>query len=440
VSYPAPFLLDAVYGKEESFNTAFYAQVVEDVLAEFGIKRENVVGISADNTGLMPSFSRSLGFVHIPCVAHVINLALRSICDVFKLEDLLGLRQFLAHSSQRQEALRALGINPTVFDTPATRWGYAIPALEVLTQEENWATLRKFVDENPPAKETANYASLVTNLKSPFVHACVVMAHALMRNAAPLIREAETGLAQMPREFFAHLQGYMDLLRAYHFGENTKNRVVQLTKQHSLKLKAEDLKKLENWTALAVEGAMDSFIKHLAESVVEHANGTATTRFLSLFNRHEHWRRIDSAFLPKPTDFDLLAEATGGDVCDDFIMQYGYFRSQLQAGRYAGIPGSEASFEELTAWWDAVRLSPATALVGRAALSSFLVPLSNSAVERSFSATANREIKNRLLAGERYARNTAMLACNPTIVRAVVSRRGAEIAYRLGKFVPEGVL
>jgi hypothetical protein len=434
-----PLLLHAVYGKEESFDSDFYVKTLNNVLAQYEVARENVVGISSDNTNLMPSFIRKQGFFHIPCIAHVINLALREICTAFGMEELLGLRLFPAHSTQRQEALRRRGINPKVFDTPATRWGYAIPALAVLTEPGVWAVLLRFVEENKPTTVTPNYDSLVAKLRSPFVHACCIMAYALMRRAEPLIREAESGLSQLPQEFLAHLVGYMDLLRLYHFGSNTRDRVKALTLEHNIKLKADELKRLDDWTAYAVEQSMEKLVHHLTDSVVEHADGTATTEFLSVFSRHTFWRRVDVQSLPKPTDYGALKRAVGDDPTDEFIVQYGSFRNLLITGHFSAVPGPEASYADLTSWWDTVRRAPATALVGRAALASFLIPLSNSVVERSFSSTANREMKNRLLAGERYAYNTAMLSCNSELVQQIVTRRGCELAYRLGKHVPTGV-
>lgn len=53
-----PLLLHAVYGKEESFDSDFYGKTLNNVLAQYEVARENVVGISSDNTNLMPSFIR----------------------------------------------------------------------------------------------------------------------------------------------------------------------------------------------------------------------------------------------------------------------------------------------------------------------------------------------------------------------------------------------
>ena len=58
----------------ESSDAEYYRKLVERVIAAFHISRDNIIGISVDNTAVNPSFVRLLGLQLLPCVMHVGNL------------------------------------------------------------------------------------------------------------------------------------------------------------------------------------------------------------------------------------------------------------------------------------------------------------------------------------------------------------------------------
>jgi hypothetical protein len=63
-----------------------------NIIREFGLRKDDTVGIATDNTAVMPRFVRDAGFEHFPCVAHVANLMLCAILKVLGLKDQPGWR------------------------------------------------------------------------------------------------------------------------------------------------------------------------------------------------------------------------------------------------------------------------------------------------------------------------------------------------------------
>lgn len=129
----------------------YYIALVERVIKEWGIRREDIIGISVDNTNVNPCFVRKMGLTLLPCVMHVCGLMLDTAIDSFNCKDLFGWSSFFGHSHPLRAAASSAGVLYRVAMTAGTRMGSVLPFIAELSDPEKFAVWRDFANTHPPA-------------------------------------------------------------------------------------------------------------------------------------------------------------------------------------------------------------------------------------------------------------------------------------------------
>ena len=106
-----PMLLTVRVEDEASCNAQYISTLLSDVIEEYELDRDHIVGVATDNTAVMPKGVRLAKLTHLPCAVHVIDLMLDGIAGELGFRDLLGWREFVAHSPARRAEMSKAGLN-----------------------------------------------------------------------------------------------------------------------------------------------------------------------------------------------------------------------------------------------------------------------------------------------------------------------------------------
>jgi hypothetical protein len=490
----APMLLEVRLEDEASCDTEYYAKLLPEVIEKYHIDRANVVGVATDNTAVMPAGVRAAGLQHLPCVTHVMDLMLEAIAKELGFRELLGWREFVSKSAARRKQMKSAGLDVACcrgeFDyfnipccwtmrhpvfaprhphhvVPAHKFGFALGWLkELSTRWEDYAAFLKScpAPKKPSAKDAdekafeeqlyTNYQALRLNMgdgkDGAFARVAVLVGWDLCLPAVRLLDATLKDIRSLPMDFWTHFDSWTTALRSFH-GDATE-RVRGLAT--GVQIDADTLRQVAVNVTRGIAGAFDKTVRHLAEDALcLDANGNAAVARakLEIYQRRDCWNvgKPDTMPAPDASDFGAwVKRATGQPATTAFTIAYSHFWGSVTGGYLKKLlppprPPEPLSEKEAIAYaneyaaalvrlWRAAAADKDTAIVGKAALRALSIPISQAVVERSFSVLSNREIDNRLHAGDRYVVNMMMLAFNRPHY-AVVSTQQAAV---LGVVLP----
>lgn len=463
---PAPALLTVSIVKSESMNALYYADLLKDTMRTYAIDKSNVVGVATDNTNVMPAAVKKAGLQHIPCVAHVINLAVKAITQAFDVEDVLGFRKWLANSPARVAALHAQGLHPRALKTPEHRFVYTVPALRELLA--GWDGYLKFAEtfekvrqknsdpkqaESGEESESADTAasesthssmgesdgnestasaedivalakqqadestltSMLRKLRSRKYRFYATLALALIEHAESLTSLAESDARHDVRRFWEGWKKWESRRQSAHGGPDGAAVdggafVFVTTRASHLQPSRKEIEELAPLVQYALEQADDKIIAHMwsSEKVTSKVGRKTRTDvvqdIVAPFRRRMAWD-VETIAELKSGDARYLRDMFGRAVDSDDMEEY---TDLLQRIRRRDCP----DYNSATPWTFWQRLRGSLPRVALAALQALSIPLSSTAAERSFSVLSNREIDNRLHANEAYVDMMLMLAGN----------------------------
>ena len=106
-----PVLLLVRLEDEASCDAPYFTRLLADVITEYELDRNNIVGVATDNTYVMPKSVRDAKLTHLPCAAHVIDLMLEGMASELGYRTLLGWRDFVGRSSARRAEMTKRGLS-----------------------------------------------------------------------------------------------------------------------------------------------------------------------------------------------------------------------------------------------------------------------------------------------------------------------------------------
>jgi hypothetical protein len=453
----AVLLLVKLEDGAKSCDAAYHVELVVEVCREYGLHKDNIVGIATDNTAVMPRFVRDAGYEHFPCVAHVANLMVGVILKALGLKDLLGWREFFARSKPRCNAAKEAKLDYMACQIPEHRFCYALPCLvELVAKWDDFAALLQSTIDQHRGALSGNLESLAGSMLAPgvapIVHAKVVMAIELCKPAERLIQAASCDIRSLPFNFWVWFHAWLDVLQT--FEADAATVVKTILARSGVVLTAAQLAVVADATLLGIKEAKKRPFWHLFEADHERdaaGNVTKIRELLSVYKRRECFT-ISALVTPDDEDPAKLVawakRALGSPMqaVQGFQVAYSAFYRQLDAGTLpksippppqppaaqppkvaaaaaaaaddaadageAPLDPTPAYTQALAAFWSAVAADGDYAVVGKAALRALAIPFSQTTVERAFSMLKNLATQNRIHAKERYLMNLMMLTFN----------------------------
>jgi hypothetical protein len=305
-----------------SSDASYYIELVERVIKDFDIKRQDIIGISVDNTAVNPAFVRQMKLQLLPCAMHVINLMLEAAITSFNASDLYGWSSFFAHRYKlRADALKA-GVKYRVASTAGTRFGSKLPFLEELSKPDIFKMWFEFAKAHPPSsfvraenqkareagdaarggrgrgrgssgrggrassaparpsgsarvaggvaeavleEEAKRYRLLLENMGDSFTHAAIVVLHELLHDLAPLLKASQCSVRTIPFDFWQSWEA-ADAGRLAWFND-PEVKLAALMEQHNINLDVEARAKLETAIVFTLEKMDEKVDSHLMETV-----------------------------------------------------------------------------------------------------------------------------------------------------------------------------
>lgn len=427
----APMLLRCDLATVDSMDAAYYGALLLSVLTEYNIAHENVVGVCADNTSVMPKFIKDAGFIHIPCCAHVINLMISALAEGLQVHDIFGWRQYVGRSTARRKRMLDAGLNPHALDWPDTRFGYAVVAVKELCKR--WDAYLRFAAANPPedwervkdAPGRNSYARLLRCMRSPALRLAAILVKRLCKTGYRLLQRSQADVADVEPTFFTDFKAWLGVLDSAR--QHPAAYVTSAAMKHGVALVASlEAPAGEDWTKLAqglqagVATARVKVRRHLATNRADKPDA-----FLDILERRFKWDIANADVLPKD-DVSLFA-LVGPTVSPTFVGNYKSLQSLLER-RDSRLPPRNNSIQF---WRSLPAVYPVYTSLAREALGALSIPLSNAAVERTFSVLRSRSAFNRLHAGDRYVSNVMLLSCNQHMLQKIVRPEYADLCARL---------
>jgi hypothetical protein len=225
--------------------------------------------------------------------------------------------------------------------------------------------------------------------------------------------------------FFADLRAWLGVL------DDTRQNPALYINSAAVKHKIElagplESSEGEDWNKL-VQG-LQSGVSNARRKVRDHLESKRADKpdaFLDILERRFKWDIGNAVVLPK-NDVSLFA-LVGPTVSPGFVGKYKALKILLDA-RDDRLPPRDNS---ILFWRKLPEIFPDYKAVAREALGALSIPLSNAAVERTFSVLRGRSEFNRLHAGDRYVSNVMLLSCNQHMLQKIVRPEYADLCARL---------
>lgn len=267
--------------------------------------------------------------------------------------------------------------------------------------------------------ESAAHDAILTAMSSDAVRARAVLALAVTKMGARVVKEAETSARNMSPLVMNHLQAWFHINTRAH--DETEDFIAAELGVAGLKLAGSVQTQVRRLLEIATESADDKIRKHLQDK-------SCATEFklLEPFRRRQLWAesidRIREFRLPVERGASLVPYFED-PVSSELLGQCSLFNGMMDRWRAVELPVD--CVDDGVVFWTRLHAQDENPvpLVTKAALRALCIVLSNTAAERSFSVLRNLEINNRVHAGARYARNMMMLNCNRSLLATMIAKR-----------------
>lgn len=406
-----PMLLCCELEKKASMDAPYYSRLLQSVLDDYGINKKNVVGVSADNTSTMPRFIKDSGFIHIPCVAHVINLMFEAIAGRFQVDQVFRWKAYTSHATDRVDLMLEAGLSPTKLSWPDTRFGYAVVALTELT--ERWDEYAKFAVEHPPSDPTAAYDFLRQCMQSPACRLAAALVADICEQGLDLLEQSQCNFDCIPGDFMSDLQSWLDAVL-----DDARKRpaayISRVAGTYNIPLEGRLLPETGiDWQYLKdrlVVGVGDAITKATRHFKGKTSGGADSGDFLEILRRRFHWDIRQPEMMPETATDAALA--LGQNVSSRIASLCVQLRQELVRTKGDQTRGPLPPRTNPINFWRALLNHRRYSEVAKEVLGVLSIPLSNATAERTFSVLRSRAVFNRLHAKSRYVTNMMMLSCN----------------------------